>query len=77
MGSELDRSPQAYTTDGSVPGTGFQNVWIDLDIFFGLDLNSSKSRLTNETWTITSLFQMGRFFFRSMLMTAQSDSSKH
>src|SRR5438093_4719270 len=38
MGSQLDRSPQAYTTDGSVLGTGFQNVWIDLDIFFGRDL---------------------------------------
>jgi len=38
MGSQLDRSPQAYTTDGSVPGTGFQNVWIDLGIFFGSDL---------------------------------------
>ena len=38
MGSQLDRSPQAYTTDGSVPGTGFQNVWIDLGIFFGRDL---------------------------------------
>lgn len=37
MGSQLDRSPQAFTVDGSVPGTGFQNVWIDLGIFFERD----------------------------------------
>jgi pimeloyl-ACP methyl ester carboxylesterase len=37
MGSQLDRSPQAYTGDGSVPGTGFQNVWLDLGVFFGRD----------------------------------------
>jgi Lecithin:cholesterol acyltransferase len=37
MGSQLDRSPQPFTGDGSVPGTGFQNVWLDLGVFFGND----------------------------------------
>lgn len=37
MGSQLDRSPQPFTVDGSVPGTGFQNVWLDLGVFFGND----------------------------------------
>jgi pimeloyl-ACP methyl ester carboxylesterase len=37
MGSQLDRSPQPFTGDGSVPGTGFQNVWLDLGVFFGRD----------------------------------------
>jgi hypothetical protein len=37
MGSQLDRSPQPFTGDGSVPGTGFGNVWLDLGVFFGRD----------------------------------------
>jgi hypothetical protein len=37
MGSQLDRSPQPFTGDGSVPGTGFQNVWLDLGVLFGSD----------------------------------------
>lgn len=37
MGSQLDRSPQPFTGDGSVPGIGFQNVWLDLGVFFGRD----------------------------------------
>jgi len=37
MGSQLDRSPQPYTVDGSVPGTGFTPVWLDLGVFIGND----------------------------------------
>lgn len=37
MGSQLDRSPQRYTVDGSVPGTDFTPVWLDLGVFFGND----------------------------------------
>lgn len=37
MGSQLDRSPNAYTGDGSVSGAGFENVWLDLGVFFGRD----------------------------------------
>jgi pimeloyl-ACP methyl ester carboxylesterase len=37
LGSQLDRSPQPYTVDGSVPGTGFRNVWLDLGVLFERD----------------------------------------
>jgi pimeloyl-ACP methyl ester carboxylesterase len=37
MGSQLDRSPQPFTGDGSVSGTGFRNVWLDLGVLFERD----------------------------------------
>ncbi len=60
MGSQLDRSPQAYTTtDGSVPGTGFRNVWIDLDIFFGRDLEFMAIQTNERDLEITSWLRSG------------------